>query len=245
VNARPGIFGCSLRQRTHRRSVLCLVAVVALFSAACTSGTTGTAGTAPSPTTTDPGLVTTTTTDVPGTTTTIVAPSTSTTSLDSTTTTTAASVTNSLAEGSGCTPGTVDYLPDGEWFGLIARVSTNSLEFDLACWFVGEDTVAAAKAEDGGDVEDPPIDFYIRNVNPSIRTLDFAAIPVVILGIDEEEVGFDDWIGFFDTGRPWQCSDLTGCEGPADYFGAWNEGTPYWLTITGGEVIEVRQQYIP
>ncbi len=71
------------------------------------------------------------------------------------------------AGGSGCTPG--DSLGDGRWYGLVPDgFSTQSLDFDLACWFLGA-AAAEAAAEDGE--ESPPNDYYVRNTVANLRTL--------------------------------------------------------------------------
>lgn len=104
--------------------------------------------------------------------------------------------TNDLASGSGCTPGTETGLPDGRWYGSIEAIDGRRVEFDLACWFTGAAAEAAA-AEDGAE-SPPPNDYYVRNVNPLVRTLDVADGTMVEWYPDfdpllAETVSFDQW----------------------------------------------------
>lgn len=205
---------------------------------------------------TDGGDVTST--SPPGGTTTLVLGSSTTTSFvassstSSTVTSTSSPTTttidvNSLAEGSGCTPGTDTTLPDGEWFGFFDFVSAVSVDFDLACFFVG-DAATIAAAEDGAE-SPPPNDYHIRNVNPLVRTLEVSSATEVTLfgGDDSDEtipevtVSLDEWVALFDDGRPW-----VGESPPSEYwFLPAAGGTPYWLTMENGTVSQIRQQYLP
>ena len=71
-------------------------------------------------------------------------------------------------DGSGCTPGDGDVLPDGRWFGFPSAREADSFSFDLACWFTGDDAAAAA-TEDGAE-SPPPNDGSIRT-GPNHRLL--------------------------------------------------------------------------
>jgi len=170
--------------------------------------------------------------DTASTTTTTVAPATTeaptTSAAPATTAPTTTPDTNSLAEGSGCSPGTTDSLPDGEWFGYVSDATRDDLEFDLACWFTG-DAAAQAAAEDGEE-SPPPNDYYVRNVNPALRTLGVEAAAVVSWlpspgdPSTETTIAFADWV-----------SDRT--------TRGFQPGV--WITIAGGTVTEVREQYVP
>lgn len=136
--------------------------------------------------------------------------------------------TNSLASGSGCTPGAGD-LPDGEWFGFVTDASAADIDFDLACWFIG-DAAIAATAEDGEE-SPPPNDYYVRNTNSALRTLSVAD----------------------DAGVTWLASVGSPASATIDYPG-WlveREGRGVelqpgvWITVTGGEVVEIEEQYVP
>ena len=203
--------------RTHLAGVL----VVVTLLVACSSDDGITATTGPPDATTTPLESTTTTTPPDATTTTsptTTAPVTTTSGPDS----------NSLAEGSGCTPGTTDGLPDGEWFGYVEDATRNELDFDLACWFTGEN--AAQAAGEDGEESPPPNDYYVRNANAAIRTLALGAgagvtwMPNPGDPSTEETVAYDDWLNER-TDRSYQPG--------------------VWLTIADGAIIEIREQYVP
>jgi hypothetical protein len=198
--------------------VLCLT--IAPVATACGSdddaaSTTSTTSAATTPTDT-------TTTAPPDTT---AATPTTDTSPPTTTTTVG---TDALASGSGCTPGAGD-LPDGAWFGFVADASADDIEFDLACWFDG-DAAIAATAEDGEE-SPPPNDYYVRNTNPALRT-----VPVG----DGAEV---NWLS--NVGSP---ASVT-IDYPDWLVARQDRGLELqpsvWITITGGEVAEIEEQYVP
>lgn len=202
-----------------------VLAVVALVAVACGSDDATTSTTA-APTTSTQAVDTTAPTTLAPTTAAPTTTSASTTTEPTTTTT--APDTNSLADGSGCTPGTTGSLPDGEWFGYVAAATTDQLDFDLACWFTG-DAAADAAAEDGEE-SPPPNDYYVRNANDAVRTLDVAAgaavrwLPNSGDPSTEELVTYSDWI-----------TDRAG----RDY----QPGV--WLVIVDGAITEVQEQYVP
>lgn len=169
-----------------------------------------------------------TSTTPPGEMTTVTQSEVTTTASMPATTTTETQDTNSLAAGSGCTPGSSGSLPDGEWFGYFDGVSADEIQFDLACWFTG-DAAALAAAEDGEE-SPPPNDFYVRNVNPTIRAIPVAGDATVTWlpnpgdPATEEKVPYSDW---------------TTQRGTRDY----QPGA--WLTIKDGRVVEIQEQYVP
>ena len=79
-----------------------------------------------------------------------------------------------------------------------ASAAAPAIEFDLACWFTGDAAVAAA-AEDGEE-SPPPNNYYVRNVNPLLRTVAVAEIPEVTwlpnVGdpATEESIAYADWL---------------------------------------------------
>ncbi len=72
------------------------------------------------------------------------------------------------AGGFGCTPASAG-LPDGIWFGLVTAKAGNSITFDLACFFFGP--IAVEEGANDGIVVDPVGEVYIRNSNPTVRTI--------------------------------------------------------------------------
>lgn len=136
--------------------------------------------------------------------------------------------TNELADGSGCTPPSETDLPDGRWYGSIDEAGDGEVVFDLACFFTGDPAVAAS-AEDGEE-SPPPNGYHVRNANELLRTLDI-----------ETEAP----VAWYPSGG-----------GPADFvtvaYGqwrtdretrAWDMGV--WLTISGGIIVEVEEQWTP
>lgn len=129
--------------------------------------------------------------------------------------------------GSGCSPGDAAILPEGEWFGFVTATSATGIEFDLACWFSGEAAIDAA-AEDGEE-SPPPNDYYVRNQNTQTRSLNVSSDAQVLWyptgdPTSEEEVSFEEWV-----------------EGVA------GRGFPFgvWLDVIDGEVLGIREQWVP
>jgi hypothetical protein len=196
-----------------------------------TSTTAPTATTQPAVTTTTPTTQVTTTTAAPTTmapTTTTAAPTTTTTTTTTVATTTTVDV-NALADGSGCTPGG-DELGNGIWFGYISEARDTEIDFDLACWFTG-DAAAMAAAEDGEE-SPPPNDYYVRNVNPHLRTIPVAAsaevswLPNPGDPTTQERLSYADW--------------MTASEGRD---AAMAPGV--WVTIENGAATVIEEQFVP
>jgi hypothetical protein len=226
---------------TNRRlGALVGIVVAAVLAAGCSGNDAGTDTTVP-PTTTTTVTTTTsapeTTTGAPATTTTQATATTPATTTEATTTTASTTTTaapttttvdvNTLADGSGCTPGSAT-LGDGRWFGYVDSATATEIEFDLACWFTG-DAAAQAAAEDGEE-SPPPNDYYIRNQNSQLRTLTVAATAQVSWlpnpgdPSTQATVPYPDWL----SGRTTR-----------DY----QPGV--WVTIAGGKVTMVEEQYVP
>jgi hypothetical protein len=173
-------------------------------------------------TTTTPGAVDTTSTVAPVTSTS--GPTTTTTPATSTTT----PDTNTLASGSGCTPGS-DELPDGEWFGYVLGAAPGVVDFDLACWFSG-DAADLAAAEDGEE-SPAPNGYYIRNVNPQVRTVDVSPTVEVLAMANigdpatEGPMAFDDWVAL----------RVDDAEVPMDV----------WVVVEDDLVVSITEQYRP
>lgn len=132
------------------------------------------------------------------------------------------------AHGSGCSPG-AGPLSDGIWFGSVIAADEASVEFDLACFFVGEAANEAA-AEDGVEEIPVPNDYYIRNRVSELRTISVhpGAVAYSLKGaVEYEQVAWGDW----PTGE----SFLT-CPG---------ESCIVWLYVNDGSVSEMVEQYTP
>jgi hypothetical protein len=176
--------------------------------------------------TTDGGDATSTMESTVAPTTSTTVASTSTTVAATATTTTGSSVLDE-AEGSGCSPGPGP-LGDGEWYGDVVTTGATSIEFDLACWFTG-DAAARAAAEDGEE-SPPPNDYYVRNDSDTLRTVPIGAGAEVIWfpefgdPTSEATTTYEDWIVAIEE-RGFLVAS--------------------WLTIEGGEVVSIREQWVP
>ncbi len=130
------------------------------------------------------------------------------------------------AQGSGCTPES-ETLPNGEWFGYVDSATSAHIEFDLACWFSG--TPAAEAAAEDGEESPPPNDYYIRNLSAETRTVPVSAIVEISAlvdagGPDLESVSYADW------SAGWAGLD-------------YQPGV--WITIEGGAIVGITEQYVP
>jgi hypothetical protein len=220
--------------RCNRRlSVLLATLVVASIAAGCGGSGNDTADSSTTTTTTTTEATTTAapSTTVAETSTTEATTTTTTTTTTEATTTTAATTTtidvNTLADGSGCTPGG-DELGSGIWFGYVDSADETTIEFDLACWFTG-DAAAQAAAEDGEE-SPPPNDYYVRNVNPQLRTITVAAAAEV------------SWLP--NPGDPSTQTVVPYADWLADR-GTRGYEPGVWVTIESGEATFIEEQYVP
>jgi hypothetical protein len=106
-----------------------------------------------------------------------------------------------------------------------------TITFDLIQFFTGEAATKAA-AEDGEE-SPPPNDYYIRNVNPRLRTLPVAADATITVNV----------LAAGSTGSSTKDVSVTLAK-LATYFP--NSGTsPFWITVAQGQVTKIAQQYLP
>jgi hypothetical protein len=198
-----------------------LTTIVALLTACSGNGGDATTTTSETPTTT--------TTSQPAATTTTSQPATST--LPSTTTTSAPSTSTTESdplapEGAGCTPGTAE-LPDGQWYGQVDAFDSTGISFDLACWFTGD--AAEVAADEDGEESPPPNDYYVRNENDEVRLL---------------TVAVDTPVTWYPSGDP---NDVV--EGTFADWTEYLEGLEFrlgiWVTVSGGQVTEIVEQWVP
>jgi hypothetical protein len=144
----------------------------------------------------------------------------------------------------------ITYLPEAsEEFAYLVGVGADEVVADYAEFLTGEEADEAAV--DAGAIEEGesvPNDSFIRNVDPELRSLSVDDPPVVVLPtaetgpVTEVTVPFEEWLDLFDDGKPWP----EGQSPPDDrFFLPAAEGTPYWLTIVDGSVVQIRQQYVP
>lgn len=129
-----------------------------------------------------------------------------------------------------------DSLADGRHAGYVRSVDPagRTMVVDVIQFLTGDAARNASAADGhGGDV---PNDYYIRNVNPKLRTLTFADVVEVTL--------LDSSVGGTDAARSVPADIATLARvvqlrvGPGD-------GTPFWITIAAGRVVKVEEQYLP
>ena len=119
-------------------------------------------------------------------------------------------------------------MPDGAWFGYVVAKSATDIDFDLACFYYG----AIAYTEGAADGEEVNNDYYVRNVNPTLRTIPVAATATVH-EVDAGSVGFLT-IPF--SGWPVDPSASIPCP---------SNSCNVWLFVNGGDVTEILEQFTP
>ncbi len=149
--------------------------------------------------------------------------------------------TEPTSENLGCGTSAPDTLPDGRYFGFVKEVDTASgtMSFDLACFYTGEEANKQAAAR--GDEVPVPNDVYIVNDNIKKRAL--ALGPSV-------ELQLIDWNNCCET-TPGADLDAfataIGSKGFTDIGGRRyaGQGSPYWVTIEGDQVVLIEEQFLP
>ena len=124
-------------------------------------------------------------------------------------------------------------LADGRHPVYLKTVDSDqrTITFDLIQFFLGEAATKAA-AEDGEE-SPPPNDYYIRNVNPRLRTLPVAADAPITVNV----------LAAQSTGSSTKDVSVTLAE-LASYFP--NQGTaPFWITVEQGQATRIAQQFLP
>jgi hypothetical protein len=115
----------------------------------------------------------------------------------------------------------------------------SAVEFDLAYFYTGEE--ANEIAAERGDETPVPNDYYIVNDNPRLRTLELAAdLELVLL----------DWSRCCDETFSPSLDDFAAAIAGDDpvtidgrlYYG---RSSQYWLTVGGGAVTRIEEQYLP
>lgn len=109
---------------------------------------------------------------------------------------------------------------------------------DLVRFLTGDE--AAEAARDRGDEDPPPNDYYIVNDDPTLHALPVqAGISVNMLMDGSGELCGDIAVG---------CPPMPLAEWAAALGGAAGgllRSMPYWVTVSGGTVTAIEQQYIP
>ena len=120
-------------------------------------------------------------------------------------------------------------------FGFIEPGGGRNLMVDEAEWYTGDDADRAAR-EDGEPEEEVLHDYYIRNDDRSGVTYPVARDAVIVTStVSRHDIPAPDcmrWTVFQDIHsdpEPWQESLAL---------------SPYWLTISDGEVVRIVEQYL-
>lgn len=118
----------------------------------------------------------------------------------------------------------------------VVQGASPSLSADYANFLTGDD--AATAAAERGDESPPPNDYYIVNDNRKLRTLKVSPRAKVQLVSNAD--GTSDPSGYTADFETW-----------ANYFAAPSDENaairqaPYWLTLKGGVVVAIEEQFLP
>ena len=132
-------------------------------------------------------------------------------------------------------------LEDGEHFGFIESVDVagETSVFDLAYFLTGEEANQAA-AEHGSETP-VPNDYFIVNDNPKLRTL------VLAPGVELAMLDWNNCCDEFIDGDLAAFAEAIEAGEPVTVDGQLYYGSlsPYWLTVEGGLVTRIEEQYLP
>jgi hypothetical protein len=142
----------------------------------------------------------------------------------------------------GCAGATApETLADGTYFGFFDSidVDTGVTQFDLACFYTGEEANQQAAAR--GDEVPVPNDVYIVNDNPATR-----AVPVD----PSAELLLIDWNACCETGPGATLDGLASALGHKNFveIDGWKYAgslSPYWVTIANGQIVGIEEQFLP
>jgi hypothetical protein len=124
-------------------------------------------------------------------------------------------------------------LPDGRHPVRITTVDPDqrTITFDLIQFYWGDDATREA-AKDHKE-SPPPNDYYIRNINPRLRTL-----PVTRDATITTNTLTSGYTGSSTKNVPIQLYRLAIVLPPTD-------SPPFWITVRHGQVVRIAEQYIP
>ncbi len=115
--------------------------------------------------------------------------------------------------------------------------ANRTLTVDVIQFLTGQEAIDAHDRDHPESPGGPPNDYYIVNVNPRLRTLDVAPDVTVALVRLHEDGDAD-----LDPGSWDELSDYLAVNPPDDDRLSWN---PYWVTLEGGIVVAIEEQYLP
>ncbi|MGZ5296101.1 MAG: hypothetical protein ACXWYT_04185 [Actinomycetota bacterium] len=128
-------------------------------------------------------------------------------------------------------------LDDGRHFVFVKELPgapPDRMTFDLAEFLTGD--AAAEAAAEHGDESPPPNDYYIVNDNPRLRTLPISAAAELRI------IDWADCCGSFVVG---ELSSLADALVHGDPTGTYRPSSPFWITVEGGAIVTIEEQYLP
>lgn len=134
---------------------------------------------------------------------------------------------------SGDSDGGLD-LDDGRHPAYLTNVDVagRTLTFDVIQFLTGDEATAAYQAETG-ETDTPPNDYFIVNENPKLRTAPVSS------GVTVQLVRLaDDSDADLDAGTWDELPAYLAQPGIQEF-------SPFWLTVSGGEVTAIEEQYLP
>ena len=134
-------------------------------------------------------------------------------------------------------PAGTPVLDEGRHFVFVKELPgtpPDRMTFDLAEFLTGD--AAAEAAAEHGDESPPPNDYYILNDNPRLRTLPIS--PDAALRI----IDWADCCSSFVVG---DLSSLADALVHGDPTGTYRPSSPFWITVEGGTIVTIEEQYLP
>lgn len=128
-------------------------------------------------------------------------------------------------------------LDDGRHFVFVKELPgapPDRMTFDLAEFLTGD--AAAEAATEHGDESPPPNDYYIVNDNPRLRTLAIAP---------DAELRILDWADCCSSFVVGDLGLLADALAHGDPTGTYRPSSPFWITVSGGAIATIEEQYLP
>lgn len=128
-------------------------------------------------------------------------------------------------------------LDDGRHFVFVKELPgapPDRMTFDLAEFLTGD--AAAEAATEHGDESPPPNDYYIVNDNPRLRTLAIAP---------DAELRILDWADCCSSFVVGDLGLLADALAHGDPTGTYRPSSPFWITVSGGAIVTIEEQYLP
>jgi hypothetical protein len=150
-----------------------------------------------------------------------------------TTTTSVAGTTSSSVAATGTTSTTVANGRVPVYIKTL-DVQQRKLTYDQIQFLTGADAKKAWVKDHRDEPDGPPNDYYILNVNPALYTVPIASGAQVTLTNLAPNPGTDP-----------QPATLDELQAGLTKRGTAFEGPPFWVTITGGVITKIEEQFVP